>query len=332
MKRIVAIIGIVFCLSAALFFLLKDKADGPTQHISVAKAWWPGWDTFQLGVGRYEQDHTAFKTTFKQSEDYGAALKDFQLGKVNAATLTIYEAILAKSSGIPLKILLLLDYTIGSDGIVAAKGIDRLSGIKGKIIGVEKGTIAHFTVLKGLEKAGISAKEVIIKNYANSDLLQQAFSNGEISVVGTYEPYMSIMVNENDGHVVFSSKEIPRAICDVLFVNADVIKKYPGVAQHWVNAWQSILHDKDLQPETYLKDITRINGTPVEDFKASLDGIHFTGIPENRRAFGTAQRPGYLLESLIEMETFMIEQGVLKHKLPLAELIDFEVTSGLLAN
>ena len=45
---------------------------------------------------------------------------------------------------------------------------------------------------------------------------------------------------------------------------------------------------------------------------------------ENKIAFGTPQQPGYLLESFKEMETFMLEQGVIQHHLDLQNLIYFD--------
>ncbi len=53
-------------------------------------------------------------------------------------------------------------------------------------------------------------------------------------------------------------------------------------------------------------------------------GIFFTNLAENRMAFGTADSPGYLLESLKEMEMFMFKQGVIQQHIQLKELIEFD--------
>ena len=325
-KKVIISILIVGIILAG-FMLLQPilwKRHAPTissKSFTVAKGWWPVWDTFQIGVQQREGANRSFRTTFLQREDYFSALNEFQQGNADAATLTIYEAILAASKGIPLKIVLMLDYTIGSDGVVAKKSISSLQELKDKRIGVEKGTIAHFTVLKMLEKAGFNQSEVKLINF-NLDELQQAFLRDEIDAAAIYEPYMSEMARQGNGHIIFSSSEIPRAICDVLFVRDSIAREHPQVIEHWIEAWTGVLRFKHNQPEEYLHALNRLNGTPMPDLKSSLDGIFFTNMAENRIAFGVPERPGYLFDSLKQMEEFMLREGVIQESLPLQDLIE----------
>jgi NitT/TauT family transport system substrate-binding protein len=318
-----AFLMVVSFVFAGLILWKRNSKVIPSQSFAIAKAWWPVWDTFQIGVQQREMVEHSFDTTFLQKEDYVSALNEFQGGKADAATLTIYEAILAASRGTPLKIVLLLDYTIGSDGVVAKKMIRSLLDLKGKRIGVEKGTIAHFTVLKALEKAGLEQKEVQLVNFDLAGL-QQAFLHNEVDAVGTYEPYMSKLAREGNGYVIFSSREIPRAICDVLFVKEAIARDHPDVIDHWIQAWNDALDFKKSDPENCFRMLNRLNGTPIPDIKESFEGIFFCDLMENRMAFGSPDHPGYLLGSLREMEAFMLEQGVIQQRLPLKDFIEFE--------
>ena len=327
MKRKRVLLAICFLVVAGvvvigLLLCKRDSQQGPSESFTIAKAWWPVWDTFQIGVRRCEGGKQSFQTKFLQTEDYVSALSGFQQGKADAATLTIYEAILAASRGSRLKIVLLLDYTTGSDGIVAKQSVRSLVDLKGKRMGVEKGTIAHFTLLKALEKAGLDSSEVQLVNL-DLDALQQAFLNDEVDAVGIYEPYMSNLARQGNGRIVFSSREIPRAICDVLFVKEEVARDHPDVIDHWIEAWHEALDFKGTDPEDYLRALTRLNGTPVPALKESFKGIFFTNLTENRRAFGTPETPGYLLKSLREMEEFMFQQGTTQERVQVQDLVDF---------
>ncbi len=311
------------------FFLLKSTPwKGahraiPSKSFTITKAWWPVWDTFQIGVRQRENVKKSFQTTFIQNEDYGTSLNDFLKGNADAATLTIYEALLAASKGISLKIVLLLDYTIGSDGVVAKKSIQSLQDLKGKRIGVEQGTIAHFTVLKMLEKAGLDQADVQLVDLGLEEL-QQAFLHVKVDAVGTYEPYMSNLARQGNGHIIFSSIEIPRAICDVLFIKNAIARDHPDVIDHWIEAWNDILNYTGNDPEEYLRTLNRLNGTPIPEIKESFSGIFFATMAENRRAFGTPDNQGYLLESLREMEDFLLRQGIIKQHIALEELIEID--------
>ncbi len=325
-KRYV-LVFLVFLVVVSFVFagliLWKRRAQvGQSKSFTITKAWWPAWDTFQIGVKQRERAVKSFRTTFLQTEDYTVAVNDFQKGKADAATLTIYEAILAASGGTPLKIVLLLDYTIGSDGVVAKKSIPSLQDLKGKRIGIEQGTIAHFTLLKALEKAGLDQTEVQLVNL-DLGALQQAFLHDEVDAVGTYEPYMSDLAHKGNGYIIFSSQEIPRAICDVLFVKEAIARGHPDVIDHWVKAWKDALNFKSKDPEDYLRTLSQLNGTPIPALKASFKGIFFANLAENRMAFGSPASPGYLLESLREIQGFMLEQGVIQEGFPVQSLIEF---------
>ena len=207
--------------------------------------------------------------------------------------------------------------------MVARKSIRSLLELKGKRIGVENGTIGHFTVLKALEKAGLDKTEVQLVNL-DLDALKEAFLNNKVDAIGIYEPYMSEMVNIGNGHILFSSREIPRAICDVLFVKEAIASEHPDVIDHWVEAWNEALNFKSSEPENYGLTLSRLNGTPVSKNKESAKGIFFTSLAENRMAFGSQDRGGYLVESLREMERFMLRQGVIQQGLNLKDLIEFK--------
>ena len=70
--------------------------------------------------------------------------------------------------------------------------------------------------------------------------------------------------------------------------------------------------------------LSQLNGTPVADNRAVLEGIFLTDLRENRMAFGTADKPGYLLDALQQMHDFMLEQGVIKKRLSLKDALYFE--------
>lgn len=313
---------VLLLLVSGLFMLRYNHGDVPIEEFTVVKSWWPVWETFQIGVEQYEAEKKQFHTNFMQTDNYGAALTLFKKEEVHAAILTIYEAILAKHEGIPIKIILLLDYTTGSDGLVAKNTISSLQALKGKRIGVETGTISHFTVLKALEKAGLEQSEVTMVHYKNSKAMGKAFSDGQIDAAGTFEPYMSAMAQKGGGYIIFSSREIPRSICDVLFIKDPLAQEKPELIDHWIAGWDHALKLKNNDTENYLKQLSHLSKISIPDLKKSFDGIFFTSLAENRMAFGTNGKEGYLLNALQEMERFMIEQDVIQNSLPLNEMID----------
>jgi NitT/TauT family transport system substrate-binding protein len=70
---------------------------------------------------------------------------------------------------------------------------------------------------KALEKAGLADKDVNLVNM-NPDDAGAAFAAGKIDVAVTWEPWITKASGKN-GHVIFSSKETPNLILDVVAIS-----------------------------------------------------------------------------------------------------------------
>lgn len=323
MKKWTVILAAAAAGLIGLMLLVREWSAPPATQprtFTVATSSWPAWDTFRMGVRRRERDVEEFQTRFIQEKSYTGALDTFREPETDAATLTIYEALQVASQGTPIEIVLLLDYTTGSDALVAKTDIRTLTDLKGASIGVEKGTIAHFTALKALEKAGLRREDVTL-THLPLDMLQQAFIEGRVDAAGTYEPYLSRLISEGDGHALFTSDEIPREICDVLFVKERVIRNNPDIVDHWIEAWSDVQSYRTKRRDSWLQTLSDTSGTPVAQLEDSLNGIYIANMPENRRAFGMTGETGYLDESLRQMQDFMHDQGVIDHRVPVGRLL-----------
>lgn len=137
----------------------------------------------------------------------------------DGATLTIYEAIRAAARGLPLKIVLLLDYIVGSDGVVAHDEVESLLDLKGRRIGVETGTISHFTLVKALEKAGLSRTEVETVDLGP----EEAFLGRRVEAVSTYQPHLDHLLGKGQGRVI-SSVPAPEPLVDPALL-PDLVRK-----------------------------------------------------------------------------------------------------------
>lgn len=289
----------------------------------VVKGWWPGWEAFQLGVLEKEESQGLHQTEFIQTDDYQKAVEIFAKDETDAATLTIFEALILASQGVDFKIVLLIDYTTGSDGLVAHQHINHIRELLGKRIGVVKGTISHFTVLKAMEKAGLTSDDVILAEYDDESLLQ-AFTDKKVDAIGTYEPVMSKIVGSSNGKIIFSSSEIPRAICDVLLVKGSLIRNKSGVLSHWIKSWAMALNEFNLNQDRFFFKVGTLGKTEKSLIESSFKGMFLTDFRENIVAIGHKSQPGYLFHSLEQMNRFMVEQKVIPKPVNISELIYFD--------
>ena len=134
-----------------------------------------------------------------------------------------------------LKIVYLTDTSSGADAIVAKKDIPNVKALKGRKVAATLGQCNQLLLDKALEKAGLTEKDITLVNM-NPDDAGAAFAAGQIDAAVTWEPWITKVSGEKKGHVIFSSKETPLLILDVLAVNTKGAAKKPAETRAFLKA------------------------------------------------------------------------------------------------
>ena len=154
----------------------------------------------------------------------GDGLTPLLTGDLDAVLSTADSVItvLDKAPG-QLKVVYLTDTSAGADAILARKEIADIKGMKGKKVAATLGQCNQLLLEKALEKAGLTDKDIQLVNM-NPDDAGAAFAAGKIDVAVTWEPWITKVAGEKKGHVIFSSKDTPNLILDVLAISAKTEK------------------------------------------------------------------------------------------------------------
>ena len=134
-----------------------------------------------------------------------------------------------------LKVVYLTDTSAGADAILAKKEITGIKQMKGKKVAATIGQCNHLLLQKALEKAGLTEKDIELVNM-NPDDAGAAFAAGKVDVAVTWEPWITKVSGEKKGHVIFSSKETPNLILDVLAISAKTAKTKPEETRAFLKA------------------------------------------------------------------------------------------------
>ena len=154
----------------------------------------------------------------------GDGLAPLVAGSLDAhlSTADSVLTVLDKAPG-QLKVVYLTDTSAGADAILAKKEIADIKGMKGKKVAATLGQCNQLLLEKALEKAGLTDKDIQLVNM-NPDDAGAAFSAGKVDVAVTWEPWITKISGEKKGHVIFSSKETPNLILDVLAISSRTAK------------------------------------------------------------------------------------------------------------
>lgn len=216
-KRLIA--TLVVLAGAALALAAPLQAAAPLKPYKVGYNAWIGSIAFFVAQqkGFFKEEGLDVQT--KSFSSPGDGLKPLLSGDLDAV-LSTADSVLTVVDKAPgqLKVVYLTDTSAGADAILAKKDIKSIKEMKGKKVAATLGQCNQLLLDKALEKAGLSEKDVNLVNM-NPDDAGAAFAAGQIDVAVTWEPWITKVSGEKTGHVIFSSKETPNLILDVLAVN-----------------------------------------------------------------------------------------------------------------
>ena len=267
------------CLALVVAFALGATpgafcADKPTFTIGVSI--WTGWMPFYLMdakgllAKRAEEQGVVIKVT--KFKDYLASVQAFASGSLDACAMTIMDAMAPAASGIDVKAVIVNDFSAGGDGVLAKKGLT-MKDIKGKEVLLEQGSVSHYLLIKALEANGLTEGQVVLKNIGGDDA-GKAFIAGRCEFAVTWNPHLYTAVEGGKGEILFTSKQIPGEIIDLLVWNGKKLAKDPRPAKALVAAWydaMKMIEDPKTREEA-IRVMANEAGTTPEDFKKMLGG------------------------------------------------------------
>lgn len=215
---------------------------------------------------------------------YSDVIQALDSGSVDASIMGITEAVTPIANGLDLDIVLMTDYSAGMDGIVAAPGINSVKDLKGKTIATNIGTMNHMLLLTALEQAGLSESDVNITNMSEGDATA-ALVGGSIDAASIFDPQMSKAAKESGGKVIFSSKDLPGELSDVLIIKDSIVKDRADEVQGIVDAWYQVQDKYSKDSDSVVDLISPKAELTNDEFYSLLDGIDIATKDYNKEVF-----------------------------------------------
>jgi NitT/TauT family transport system substrate-binding protein len=261
----------------------------------IAYSDWPGWVAWDIALHKHWFDAAGVKVDFKWFE-YVPSMEAFSAGKVDACAMTNGDQLVTGASGAPSVAILINDYSNGNDMVVARAGIDTVEQLKGKKVGVEVGFVSHLLLLNALKAHKLSAKDITIVNVP-TDQTPQALKSGSVDAIVAWQPNSGQALKEVAGSKpVFTSKNAPGIIYDVLAVNPKSLAERHADWEKVVDVWFQVadfLADKKNEKEALEIMSGRVSLTP-EQYAPLLGGTFLLGAEANLKHY----QPGTTLDSI----------------------------------
>lgn len=263
------LVSLLVVLAVASGALAAEKP-----KVTVGVSIWTGWMPFYLmdakGILKKRADEEGVEIKLEKFKDYMASVQAFSSGNLDACAMTIMDALQPAAAGVDVRAIIVNDFSAGGDGVLAKKGLE-LKDVKGKEVLLEQFSVSHYLLIKALQSVNLTEGQITIKNIGADDA-GKAFLAGQCEFAVTWNPHLYLAEDSGKGRVVFSSKQIPGEIIDLLVWNGKKMnaKAARAITKAWYDTMKMIT---DPATRTEAIDImAKESGTSAEDFEKLLGG------------------------------------------------------------
>ncbi len=179
----------------------------------------------------------------------------------------------------------------GGDAIVAREPHRTLADLRGKRVAIEQG-LGDYFLARALESSGMTLADVdvVYLPYAVAD---EALRSGEVEAIHTYSPIFHRLTQpgEQPFHVLFTSRELPGEIVDLLIIGPEVAEERADDLRSVERAYDRACRFLEEDPERAFEIMAEREGvTPDEMASSFRDDL--TLIPPADRAAYLAPHGG----------------------------------------
>lgn len=315
-QKIIKNFTVSLFLGTLLVSTLVGCIQKPPDPLRVGFIVWPGYESLYLA-----RDLGYYKDTPIRLVDYPSnseVIRAFRNQNLQAAALTLYEALLVAETEPSVRVVLILDSSNGADAIIAKPEIKTLQAIKGKRVGVESGALGAFILTRALEEVDLMPKDVQIVSLGLSEH-EQAFKRKKVDAVVTSEPTGSKLL-ASGANLLFDSSQIPGEILDVLVVREELLNKQPSAVQDLLDGYFSALNYLKENPQDAARRIAPREGVTPNQFLKSLEGLVIHDLQENKEILSKTNTLSN--EKVKKVSQFMVENKLLDKQIDPTSLFE----------
>jgi NitT/TauT family transport system substrate-binding protein len=255
--------------------------------LKLATVVWIGYGPFYVADALNLYKKYNLKVSLQVFNDPALIPAAIASGAVDGGMLTYDQVVGQVAAGRNMKVVMPIDYSNGGDAIVADASITKVTDFKGKKIGYNPLSPSDFLLSYALKINGMSEKDISPISMT-PEAVPAAMASGQLPVGVTYEPSLSQILSQGGGKkfkVVFSSKNAPGLIADVLVFDDKVIKAKPAEITGIMKAYLDGLAYMKAKPAEAHKIIGKFMGVSAAEVKEQLTGVYNIPLAEMPKAF-----------------------------------------------
>jgi NitT/TauT family transport system substrate-binding protein len=297
--------------------------------VKVAINTWPGLGPYYVAKAKGFDKEQGIQLDVIMNEDTVARNSSLAAGEVDLAGITLDAVIIARSRGVPMTVIGQSDFSFGGDGIIASDAIKTVADLKGKRIACAEGLPSHFFLLLVLSRQHLGPKDFTFVPADDGSQAALMFTSGRVDAAVTWDPWISKAESLTKGHVLITTRDIPRALLGIVAANSDLLPQRRDRIVRSQRAWFKAVEYCRKNPDEAAQIMAKEFNVPVADFKRMAGGAQIADLQEELSTFGTAQNPGPIVPLANDANKMWLQSGAIKSAVNPADAINWTVVDEL---
>jgi len=276
------------CLLIGLLLSLASSAEA---QIKVGVSDWTGWVAWYVAEdqGYFRKYGADVKLVW--FANYSDSIAALSTGRLDANSQTWSDTLGPLAKGLPLKVVLVNDNSAGNDAVMVSPKIHSFGDLRGRTVALEQYSISHFVLYTALSRNGLTPKDVTVVNLSAGDAAA-AFMSGRVDAAVVWNPWISQIEKSGKGRALFTSREMPGLIPDLLVAEAQSIRNHRKDFIAIIRAWFDTEAFIAAQPDRAVAIMSKVVSLSPEQYRVFLPGTRFFDAAANQEAFDSKSPKG----------------------------------------
>ena len=288
--------------------LFGDKKNDKDAVIRIAINEWAGYAPLVYAevMGLYKKNNLPVEISFIANPSEINNL--YKKRKFVGISTVLADAMSLKSEGVDGKVVLLTDYSMEGDAILADPKIKNIKDLKGKTIGInELNSFSHLLVLEAVKQAGLKEREINLKIVPFDKVTNELDAKG-IVAGHTWDPEKKKALAKGY-RAIFKATVVPGLISEGILFHEDFLLKNKENIKKLINIFYLAQVEMLKNPQESSEKMKSFFKNDPVIFAHSFSEMHFIDKKENLALMDSRNEKSVVLQFNKLINNFLEERG-----------------------
>ncbi len=313
--------GALAALAALVLALLIGCPHQPPRFVLAINPW-PGYAYFALAQARQHYDPRRLRLDLRNFADNDRAVQAYVAGAAQAIATTAIDVVTicgVAPERCPV-IVYVIDESRGGDQVLALPEVKDLKGLVGRPIALDRSSLSRYLLARAFESQDLAPPVPSQLRFLPAASWEASLRQGTVAAVVSYPPRSEILLRALPLNTLFTSRQLPNEILDVLAVEPELLRLHPDAVLALVQGWQAVRAEERQRPAAVRDEVAQYLGLDSDAGTAVLAGIRYPGAQEQYELLDPRQNN--LPPLLEQIRQVLYANGVIPANTPLPTSVD----------